>query len=145
MLSGTAEYALRAVLYLAGQKGPEPVRVNEIAEALAAPKNYLSKILHQLAQAGVLRSSRGKQGGFMLATPPGRLTLLRIVHEFDQIPAKRDCLLGRSRCSDRTACAAHWRWKELSERIAEFFRETTVADLLAGTALPTVTTGPGAA
>lgn len=141
MLSGTAEYALRAVLHLAECEDTEPVRVGEIADALGAPRNYLSKILHQLVQAGVLKSSRGKHGGFALATRPERLSLLRIVNEFDQIAARRSCLLGRPQCGDRVACAVHWRWKHLSEQITTFFRETTVADLLAGAELPALAGG----
>lgn len=136
MLSGTAEYALRAVLYLAERGDGAWVRVSDVAEALGAPRNYLSKILHDLAKAGVLESSRGKHGGFRLAVQPGRLSLLTVVSQFDQIAAGRNCLLGRPQCSDGNACAAHWRWKSLSEQLATFFRETTVADLLAGVELP---------
>lgn len=136
MLSGTAEYALRAVLYLAERGSAAPVRVGDIAEALGAPRNYLSKILHELTRAGVLTSLRGKHGGFRLAVAPERLTLITIVGQFDQIAAGRSCLLGRPQCSDHTSCAAHWSWKSLSEQIAAFFSRTTVADLLAGAELP---------
>ncbi len=129
-LSQTAEYALRAVLYLAEQGESRPVQVGEMAGALRIPRNYLSKILHQLARHGVLTSTRGKQGGFRLAIPPDRLVLLRVIGPFDRFDGQRACLLGRPQCSDRAACAAHTRWKEVSERLTKFFRETTVVDLL---------------
>lgn len=130
MLSQTAEYALRAVLYLAEHADERPLRVGETASALRIPRNYLSKIFHQLARAGVLVSLRGKAGGFRLAAPPERVPLIRIVTLFDRVEGQRRCLLGRPQCSDRTACAAHTRWKDVAERIAQFFRETTLADLL---------------
>jgi Iron-dependent Transcriptional regulator len=57
MLSQTAEYALRAVLYLAADASGQPVRVSEMATELGIPQNYLSKILHLLARGGVLASS----------------------------------------------------------------------------------------
>jgi Rrf2 family protein len=59
MLSRTAEYALRAVLFLADRG--EPTNVDLIAQRLDVPRNYLSKILHRLARDGVLSStlSRG--------------------------------------------------------------------------------------
>lgn len=136
MLSQTAEYALRAVLYLAQQTGDRPVRVGQMAQALRLPQNYLSKTLHILARSGVLISARGKSGGFQLAVPPERLTLLSIIAPFDRIDEQRRCLLGRPQCSDRSACAAHTRWKEVAEKVAEFFRDTTVADLSRGAALP---------
>ncbi len=135
MLSSTAEYALKAVLYLANNAREQPVRVGEVAEALGIPQNYLSKILHELARDGVLTSSRGKHGGFQLAHPPDKLSLLTVVQRFDRIAEERSCLLGRPQCSDRHACAAHWRWKAVSEQVSTFFRETTVADLMAGEAI----------
>ena len=49
---------------------------------------------------------------------------------------ERHCLLGRPHCSDRTACAAHAKWKLVADRVAEFFRETTIAELLQGAAVP---------
>jgi Rrf2 family protein len=130
ILSQTAEHALRAVLYLAQQDGEQLARVHEIAAELEIPRNYLSKILHTLARSGILASTRGKTGGFRLAVEPGRLPLIDIVREFDDVTDRRQCLLGRPVCSDRTACAAHQRWKDTSERVAAFFRDTTIAELL---------------
>ena len=132
MLSQTAEYALRAVLFLADQNGAEPASVDLIAERLGVPRNYLSKILHRLAREGVLRSARGKGGGFRLARPPDRLTLLRVVGPFDGMTGQRRCLLGRPQCSDRNPCPAHDQWKAVSDRVSSFFRERTVGDLIAG-------------
>lgn len=129
MLSQTAEYALRAVLYLAERPRGRPVRVAEMASALRIPRNYLSKILHQLARNGVLVSLRGKAGGFQLAVRPDQLTLSTVVTPFDRIEERRHCLMGRPQCSDRTACAAHERWKHVGDTVAEFFHDTTVADV----------------
>ncbi len=132
MLSHTAEYALRAALYLAEHGQDRLIQVGEMAEALRIPRNYLSKILHSLTRHGVLRSTRGKSGGFRLARTPDDLYLVQVVGPFDRLGEKRQCLLGRPQCSDRTACAAHARWKELAERTVVFFRETTLAELLGG-------------
>jgi Rrf2 family protein len=131
MLSGTAEYALRAVVYLAreGDLGTH-VRANDLAEAIDVPRNYLSKILHELSRGGVLRSTRGKGGGFRLAVPPEELSLLDIVSLFDRIGEQRRCLLGRPECSDRDPCPVHGQWKSTADRIAAFFRDTTVADVI---------------
>lgn len=130
MLSRTAEYALRAVLLVAREPGGSPVGAARLAEALDIPRNYLSKTLHQLGRSGILTSSRGKAGGFQLARPAEEVTLIEIVTPFDNLPSKRYCLLGRTVCNDQTPCAAHARWKGVAERIGEFFRETTVADLV---------------
>ncbi len=105
MISRTAGYALRAVLYIAQNEGEGPVRVNDMAAALDLPRNYLSKTLHLLARARVLTSTRGKLGGFELAVPSATLSLFQVVVAFDDLDTRR-CLLGVRECSDRTACAA---------------------------------------
>ncbi len=129
MLSQTAEYALRAVLALAAQPEGQPLGAARLAGELDIPQNYLSKTLHLLARAGVLDSNRGKLGGFRLARSAERITLLEVVSPFDDVSGRRVCILGRPVCSDHSGCAAHARWKAVSERTATFFRETTVADL----------------
>jgi len=127
-LPQTAEYALRAVVHIAAAGG-EAVRVDDIAQALGVPRNYLSKTLHQLARAGVLESTRGRGGGFRLAAPADALTLGRVVAPFG--PADRTrCLFGRPECRHDSPCAAHWRWRSTSEQLNAFFHETTIADLL---------------
>jgi Rrf2 family protein len=128
-ISGTSQYAIRAVVYVATHGADFPVRVGPIADALDVPQNYLSKTLHVLARAGVLRSVRGPRGGFQLAVPPARLTLARVTAPFDEV-GERHCLLGRPQCSNRRPCAAHARWVGLSESLQEFFCGTTVADLI---------------
>jgi Rrf2 family protein len=130
MLTQTAEYALRAVLAIAGQPAGVSIGANRLAATLGIPPNYLSKTLHQLARLGILDSTRGKLGGFQLARSADRITLLEVVEPFDDVTGRRACLMGRATCSDHTPCPAHSRWKAVAEQQAEFFRETTVADLL---------------
>jgi len=132
MLSSTATYALRAMLYVARHETDGPVRVGDVAVALDLPQNYLAKVLHALARGGLLRSTRGKRGGFRLAKPPDHTTVHTVVWQFDGITTRRTCLLGRHDCSDRHPCPAHGRWRAIAEEIARFFRETTLGQLLDG-------------
>lgn len=129
VLSQTAEYALRAVLWLAEHGQGDTVRVDQIARALGIPSNYLSKTLHALVKSRVLASTRGPHGGFRLAVPPERLSLIRVVAPFEDLGARRRCLLGRPECSDRNPCPVHESWKQTAERVTQFFRATTVADI----------------
>lgn len=131
ILSDTAEYALRAVLYIAQHDDDgRPVRTEDVANALHVPRNYLSKILHVLARRGLLTSSRGPLGGFRLARNADRLELYRIIEPFDPIGPRRECLLGRPNCNDNNPCPAHERWKGISDAVTNLFRRTTVGDLL---------------
>jgi Rrf2 family protein len=133
VLPQTAEYALRAVSYIAEHEHEGPVPVSAIAASLDAPQNYLSKTLYQLGAQGVLRSSRGAQGGYRLAVRPDSLRLAAIVEPFMPSSEHR-CIMGRARCRDDIPCGAHARWKEVNDTARAFFSDLTVADLLAATA-----------
>ena len=139
MLSQTAEYALRAVVYLASQGEQGPLRVDAIAAGLGIPANYLAKTLQALVRARVLLSTRGPHGGFRLARRPAAITLYDIVAPYGELDARNRCLLGRPECSDRNPCAAHHAWKQTADELTRFFRTTTVADVAA---TPAVTVSP---
>jgi len=128
-ISGTSQYAIRAVVHVAMHGADAPVRVGPIAEALDVPRNYLSKTLHVLAREGVLHSERGPRGGFQLAVPADRLSLSRVTAPFEDT-AKRHCLLGRAQCGGAHTCAAHVRWEVVSKSLQKYFATTTIADLL---------------
>lgn len=128
-LNSTAQTALRATLCIAEHGDDLPMRVDEIAATLRVPRNYLSKTLHALTRAGVLRSTRGPKGGFQLADPPERLTLARVVGPFEPAGEKR-CLMGRDTCGDAHPCLVHHRWSRAAAVVETFFSQTTVADLL---------------
>lgn len=130
-LSSTARQAVHAVLCVALFDDDGPVRVDEVAAATGAARNYLSKTLHALARAGVLTSTRGPTGGFRLARPPAAISLERIVAPFEPVGPRR-CLMGFPSCGDANPCAIHDRWKVVATNVETFFRETTVAGLLNG-------------
>ncbi len=100
-----------------------------LATAADVPANYLSKILHQLVQARILKSVRGKNGGFELAVPPEELPLLRVVAQFDDLGLDGMCLFGRSACSGEESCPVHERWGIVAAHMLDFFCTTTVSDV----------------
>ena len=129
ILSKSAKYALRAALCLAECDGRRPMPVDEIAERLDVPRNYLSKLLHRLAGTEILDSTRGPGGGFRLAVSAEELRLADVVRQFDEIPDSTTCLLGRERCSNIDPCRAHDQWTAVRGAIIEFLDDTRLADL----------------
>lgn len=130
MLSSTSDYALRAILALAGSKSDGPMRADQIARATGAPANYLGKTMNLLAKAGIVTSARGPQGGFALAVPADQLSLARIIDCFDEPRVHARCLLGNVPCDPRHPCAAHDRWTEIMAVRRAALATTTIADLL---------------
>jgi Rrf2 family protein len=132
MLSRTAEYAVRAVLALAGTEDGRSRPANEIADELGVPRNYLSKVLNRLAKRGLLVSERGPRGGFRLAQPGSAIVLADVVAEFDDPSPSGRCVLGGRTCDPARPCGAHERWNEWSQSMARQMGDTTVADFVSG-------------
>jgi Rrf2 family protein len=132
VLSQTGEHALRAVLYIARRPAGALVPAGEIATALGAPANYLSKTLRRLARRGILHSARGPHGGFALAVDPARLSTAEVVAAIDEPTGQARCLMGDGPCDAEYPCALHGRWSELALSVLRPLRETSIADLLDG-------------
>jgi Rrf2 family protein len=128
MLSQTVEYALRASIHVARQS-PRFVPAAEVADSVGAPRNYLGKILSQLARAGFLDSTRGAAGGFRLAPGSGARPLSDLVSLLETREPRR-CLLGYGECGTNPHCTAHQRWRPAAEATDAFFTSTTLNDLL---------------
>lgn len=130
VVSQTAEYALRAVLYIARQPADSLVPVVEIARVLHVPERYLARVLNGLRRTGVLQSVRGAHGGFRLAGPAGAVTLLEVVTPFEPVGEAPPCLLRGQRCGDGGRCSAHDAWYGVAGQVRDFFHDTTIEDLI---------------
>jgi Rrf2 family protein len=128
MISQTAEYALRAVVFLAG-RDHEPCTAQVIAEATKVPSGYLSKIMQSLARDGVVTSRRGLHGGFTLVLSPQALSVHDVLEAVDPIRRYRTCPLELPwHCNNM--CQLH---RSLDEMIARFevkAKKTPISDLL---------------
>ena len=129
MISQTVEYALRAAVYLADQ-APEPRTTDQIAKITRVPHAYLSKVLQGLARAGLVASQRGLHGGFVLARPADRLTILEVVNAVDPIRRIRECPLGIA-THGTILCPLHRRLDEALASVEKAFAESTLAEVLA--------------
>ena len=140
MLSVTATYALQATLYLARQAPAETVSAQQIARDLDVPANYLAKVLHTMANAGLLESTRGVKGGYRLAQDPRSLSVYDVVEPFNEFPKPSRCLLGGT-CDLENPCTAHNRRLEWRRAQRNILRETHLAELLEEPALEEMTSG----
>ena len=130
MISQTSDYALRAVIVLAGELNRQPMRAEVVADATGAPRNYMGKTLNALVKAGLLKSARGPQGGFSLAIPPEAISVARVIDCFAEPRTNPRCLLGNKPCDGTNPCAAHTLWTQVNNSRREPFANTTIADLI---------------
>ena len=129
VISQTAEYALRAAVFLGSAPGASrPVR--EIAEVTHIPASYLTKILGLLGRAGIVKSQRGPNGGFILGRDPESVTVLDVIRGVEPWLGLETCPLGLPEHSGRL-CLLHQRLSEAYRQIEGAFRATTLKDLAA--------------
>ena len=129
IFSHSAEYAIRAMTFLAQQSAGALVGAREISRAEQIPMPFLSKILQRLAQQKIVRSFKGLHGGYQLARPADQITLQAVLEATDgEQPAGR-CVLGLPKCDETAPCPLHDKWKGISVEITTLLEETTVGDL----------------
>ena len=124
MITQTAEYALRAMVYLAEQR--EPRTTSLIAEKTQVPAGYLAKVMQGLSKAGMVHSQRGLHGGFLLAAPAAEVTILAVINAVEPIRRFHECPLG---LHGKNLCPLHRKLDDAAKMIEATFGDTTVADL----------------
>ena len=125
MITQTAEYALRAIVYLADQTEPKTNTV--IADATLVPVGYLAKVMQSLSKAGLVNSQRGLHGGFVLTVAPGQLTVLQVVNAVEPIRRFKECPLGLHGIN---LCPLHRKLDDAAKAIEETFGDSTIADMV---------------
>jgi len=132
MVSQKCQYALRAVFELAKFYGHGPVKIADIAEAEAIPPRFLEVILGQLKQAGFVESRRGKEGGYLLARPPGLLTVGEVMRFVEGPLAPVNCVGGETKdlCPLHGNCVFLGMWERANRAVSSVYDGTTFQDLL---------------
>jgi Rrf2 family protein len=82
-LSRASGYALQAIVGMAAGQSGVPVASQLTAEAEGIPERFLLKLLFPLVKANILLSRKGPRGGYFLAKPPAKITLLEIIEAVD--------------------------------------------------------------
>ena len=130
MLSKTAEYALRAVVWLAREPGRSEA-ADRLSEVTKVPRRYLHKVLQDLVQAKIVRSQPGPGGGYALNREPGEITVLDVVNAVAPLERIRACPLGLS--SHTSLCPLHSELDKAYAATEQAFARVTLAKLTRST------------
>lgn len=128
--SQATKYCIRAVLYLVEHSDGEPVMSRQIAAALQVPEPFLAKILQLLSKRGVLRSFKGRGGGFVLARPAREIYLGEVVEAVEGPRFGEECILGLDACSAENPCQLHTQWSRFKLEMQEVFRQQSIEEVM---------------
>jgi Rrf2 family protein len=131
-VTAKADYAVRAVVELAGSSQDAPRKVDEVAQAQGIPVSFLENILTQLRSSGMVRSQRGPEGGYWLAQPPEQINLAQIIRAVEgplvgvrgQRPEEIE-YVGSAESLQQV-------WVALRANLRKVLEHVTVADVAAG-------------
>jgi Rrf2 family protein len=130
MLSKTAEYALRASVWLA-RYPDEAHSADVLAEVTQVPRRYLHKVLQDLVRAELVRSQPGPKGGYTLDQPPAKITILDVVNAVSPLERIRHCPLGLT--SHTKLCPLHKELDNVYAATEKALGRVTLGQLLRST------------
>lgn len=124
-ISQKLEYACRALAQLARQHDAKTLtRLEQLAKREAVSANFLVQILNDLRRAGLIESRRGKSGGYLLARPPGEISLRQVVEAVDP-----SLLQPSVSANGESGAGVRQAWNRVSEALATTLEDTTIAGI----------------
>jgi len=122
------DYALRVLLTLVEHYGRGPIPIRELARRNEVPKRFLEHIMLDMKSAGWVQSRMGKQGGYVLAKAPDRITAGEVVRYFDGVLAPIGCVsvCHYEHCSQETVCRFRRVFLEARNRAAGLMDRATL-------------------
>ena len=133
MVSTKGRYALMVMLDLAGQDPEDYISLREVAERQHISMKYLESIVATLNKAGLVRSLRGKDGGYRLARRPKECSVGEILRLTEGSMASVSCVEPGGGCDKSGSCITYPMWRQLDRLIDGFLSQVSLEDLLRGT------------
>jgi Rrf2 family protein len=129
-LSTKGRYGVRLMLDLAlhYDKGPVPLR--DVSKRQGISEKYLWQLINPLKNAGLVRSTRGAHGGYVLAKPSRQISLKDIMEVLEGSMCLVDCTLNPSMCKRSSACVSREVWNEVSQRMLKVLESFTLEQMV---------------
>ena len=140
-ISAKARYGLRILLDVAlHETHARPRTIKEIADAQGISEKFISRIVVPLRERGMLKSERGKLGGFRLAQAPSDITLLAVIETLQGPISLVDCVADKAGCVRSGTCVARSVWTDVNTAVRAALRgmtlETVLERVRGGTSVP---------
>ncbi len=129
LITRDTDYAIRAIAYMAKHK-ERKISVKELVKNLKVPQPFLRKILQVLDKKGMLRSYKGKGGGFLLNTRPQDIFLLDLIRIFQGRFSLNECFLKKHACPHTKECRLRRKIDKIQACVVKELKKINIAYLL---------------
>ena len=132
-LSKKADYALMAVKHLAQKNGGPSTSAREIAEQYDIPIELMAKVLQRLVRTGLLVSTQGTRGGYMLSRAPKSISVADVIQAIDGPLTVTACSTDNNDCEQYSKCSIRDPLWQIRERIVAALGTVTLSEMAAET------------
>ena len=129
LITRNTDYALRVLLHMAHDTEAVFTAAQLIGK-LKIPGPFLRRLLQDLGKHGILRSYKGKNGGFSLKTAPGKIRVLDVMRIFQGAVKITNCMFKKNLCPDRHRCPLRVKVNAIEQKVIAGFSAITVGSLL---------------
>jgi Rrf2 family protein len=130
MWSKTTEYAIRALVQVAvSNMGGRRPGFREIAEAIDAPVQFTAKILQTLSKASLVKSVRGRGGGFFFDPKAPELKLSGVIRALEGDKYFTGCVVGLPKCDENHPCPLHSEFTRIRTDLVTLAEKETIQEL----------------
>jgi len=129
LITRDTDYAIRAVSYMAKNKN-KIISVTELVKKLRVPRPFLRKILQVLDKKGLLKSQKGKGGGFILEALPRDIFLLDLMKIFQGRFSLNECFLKKHACPHTRDCPLREKINKIERYVINELKSISIAYLL---------------
>jgi Rrf2 family protein len=124
-ISKQTDYACRVILHMAMLPSGERVTAQDIAKRRLIPRALVRRVITQLANAGLLTTTRGLNGGLELARPASEISLLQVVEAIEGPLALNACVVNPQECPLMQVCSVHETWVHTRQVLAAELSQST--------------------
>ncbi len=129
-MKGQVEWAIHCCSVLAHMPAGRYVATRTLAEFHKVPKEYLSKALQALSQAGLIEGTLGPTGGYRLARPAEAISLIEIVEAMEGPLGMTECSVHAGACGIEQSCGVRANWRRINDVVVAALRGVTLAEML---------------